>query len=74
MCDTFCGCVDDVFKNFLYTLNLKKNHLWISNSKISIGWGLLLIASCSSTKSNDSFIFYMQYVMKLISSLCEKTI
>lgn len=25
MCDTFCGCVDDVFKNFLYTLNLKKN-------------------------------------------------
>lgn len=42
---------------FLYTLNLKKNHLWISNSKISIGWGLLLIASCSSTKSNDSFIF-----------------
>lgn len=55
MCDTFCGCADDVFKNFLYTLNLKKIHLWISNSKISIGWGLLLIASCSSTKSNDNF-------------------
>lgn len=65
MCDTFCGCVDDVFKNFLYTLNLKKIHLWILNSKISIGWGLLLIASCSSTKSNDSFIFLCNILKKM---------
>lgn len=65
MCDTFCGCVDDVFKNFLYTLNLKKIHLWILNSKISIGWGLLLIASCSSTKSNDSLIFLCNILKKM---------
>lgn len=65
MCNTFCGCVDDVFKNFLYTLNLKKNHLWILNSKISIGWGLLLIASCSSTKGNDSLIFLCNILKKM---------
>lgn len=27
MCDTFCGCVDDVFKNFVYTLNLKNSFM-----------------------------------------------
>lgn len=27
MCDTFCGCVDDVFKNFLYTLNFKNSFM-----------------------------------------------
>lgn len=65
MCDIFCGCVDDVFKNFLYILNLKKIYLWILNFKIFIGWGLFLIVLCLFIKSNDSLIFLCNILKKM---------